>query len=114
MPLLHARLIAAIWGFRAVRAARSQVRIRSLDEIVLPPVPDVALSAKGGVWVAVRFGTRNCLVRTLVRQAWYLHLERPRAIVIGVRGRGDAFRAHAWLDGDAGKDGFLELARRHP
>jgi len=54
----------------------------------------------------------SCLERSLVLQRWLAAHGDYREIVIGVTGA-DAFRAHAWLDGEEGP-GFHEIARVAP
>jgi hypothetical protein len=58
----------------------------------------------------------NCLVRSLVLQAWFTEQGDPCDVIIGVTPPSDGFRAHAWLDrpGDIDSDGFTELHRIPP
>jgi transglutaminase superfamily protein len=97
----------------AARAARTQVSDTAVDGIRLPPAPPIADDAAFLTYLYVRYGLRNCLVQSLVRQEWHRGHGRPRELVIGVRAPGAAFQAHAWLDGDAPHthEGFEELAR---
>jgi hypothetical protein len=45
-----------------------------------------------------------------VRRSWHLRQGRDIPIVIGVRGGGESFGAHAWLRGDPPDPGdFVEL-----
>jgi hypothetical protein len=101
------------WAIAAARAARIQVHDTAVDGIRLPPAPPVPDQAALLTRLFVRYGLRNCLVQSLVRQEWHRGHGRPRALVIGVRAPGPGFQAHAWLDGDASAahELFEELAR---
>lgn len=104
------------WAIAAARAARRQVSDTAVDGIRLPPAPPVAEGAALLTHLFVRYGLRNCLIQSLVRQEWHRGHGRPRQLVIGVRAPRADFQAHAWLDGDAASthEGFEELARFPP
>lgn len=109
-------LRAAWWATRAARRARRQLRTGArLEELSLPPVPDLPDSAGRGVAAALRRGNYTCLVEASTRQAWHAAHGRPRDVVIGVTAPTSGFRAHAWLEGDAPchSEEFEELSR-HP
>jgi hypothetical protein len=86
------------WTLHAVAEARRQLRQGRVDEVTLPPAPATGVGRRAA-WLALRLATRNCLVRSLVRQAWLSAAGEPRDVVIGVR-LSPAFIAHAWIDGD--------------
>jgi hypothetical protein len=104
------------WAMAAARAARRQVSETAVDGIRLPPAPPVPEGAALLTYLFVRYGLRNCLVQSLVRQEWHRGHGRTRQLVIGVRAPRGGFQAHAWLDGDAAAthEGFEELARFPP
>jgi hypothetical protein len=54
------------------------------------------------------------VVRSIVEQAWLAAHGEPRDLIIGVTEPGEAFSAHAWLDGEHphGDERFFELLRR--
>jgi hypothetical protein len=56
----------------------------------------------------------SCLVRSIILQAWYAAHGEQRDLIVGVTEPGEAFSAHAWLDGEAphGSEPFDELLRR--
>ena len=62
------------------------------------PRRDSPASARAGVIAVVRRRPSTCLERALVLQRWEADHGAGRDVIIGVRGPGDAFRAHAWLE----------------
>jgi Transglutaminase-like superfamily len=68
------------------------------------------------VRAALRRRGDTCLVNSIVLQSWYAAHGEPRDLIVGVTEPGDAFKAHAWLEGDSphGDGPFLELLRRPP
>jgi hypothetical protein len=56
------------------------------------------------------------VVRSIVLQSWLAAHGEPRDLIVGVTQPGAAFRAHAWLEGEAehGDEPFHELLRRPP
>lgn len=108
-----ATLRAAWWARRALREARRQLPRRPLDDITLPPPPRLPPHAARGVGALLRRRQHSCLEGALVRQRWLAARGDPRDVVIGVMAPGEAFGAHAWIDGDdaAAGAGFTELRR---
>lgn len=104
-------LRAAWWAWRALTRARGGLRSRSLDEIRLPPAPRTRPADDYGVAVVLNRRHAKCLEAALVRQALFNARGTRRELLIGIVGPADGFRAHAWLDGDAVDDEFVELAR---
>lgn len=110
---LPVKVRAAWWTFGAIRLVRRQLATGGVSALALAP-PDLPYEGKGGVRLALRLGTRNCLVSAAVRQAWCLAHGRSYDLVIGVKPPAQGFKAHAWLSGDppaAARD-FIELTRR--
>jgi hypothetical protein len=108
-----AQLRAAFWTFGAIRLVRRQLAEGGISALSLEP-PSIPYEGKGGVRLALRLGTRNCLVSAAVRQAWCASHGRAYDIVIGVKPPAEGFKAHAWLSGDppGAARGFVELTRR--
>ena len=107
-------LRAALWTFRALGRARRQLRHTGLDELELPRVPHLPLSAERGLRAVLRRRSHTCLERAVVLQRWHAAHGDERDIVVGVAGTGDAFRAHAWLEHEADEHElgtFRELRR---
>ena len=106
---------AGWWALRATRAVGGQLARHALAPVVVPPMPGSA-AGRGlrGVQAVLRWRRARCLERATVLQAWYLARGLPRDVVIGVRRAEAAFEAHAWLDGDPGSEGYVELVRRPP
>lgn len=111
---VRSQVSAAGWALRAAAAARRQLASGRVDEVALPPPPAGCTAAPRAARLALRLATRNCLVRSLVRQAWLSAAGERRDVVIGVR-RSPGFVAHAWIDGDpAEADGPYEELLRLP
>lgn len=110
-------LRGALWAARSVRSARRQLRRSGYEGIALPPVPALPVSASRGVQAVLRRLSPTCLERAVVLQRWRAAHGDPRAIVVGVRGTGKEFRAHAWLDDERPSQGdpeYSELVRLGP
>ena len=107
-------LRAAWWTLRAVRRASRQLGDGELDSVALPRPPLLPASAERGVNGILRRSRAKCLVRALVRQAWFAAQGMPRDLVVGVTSPGSGFEAHAWLDGDpeCHSGDYHELLRR--
>jgi hypothetical protein len=83
----------------------------------LPRLPDLPVHAERGVVAVLRRLPHTCLERALVLQRWKAAHGDLRDVVIGVRGPGAEFGAHAWLAGDPYEleaGGFHELRRVRP
>jgi hypothetical protein len=81
----------------------------------LPRPPAVPSAAVRGVRAVLRRTRHTCLEEALILQRWFEAMGDPRDVVIGVRGPGEHFSAHAWLEDDvAGSVEFHELTRIKP
>jgi len=109
-------LRAALWARRSLRLARRRLQTQPVEDVVVPPPPKLPLAAERGVWAVLRRTDPTCLERAVVLQAWRGGHGAAPDVVIGVRGTGAAFEAHAWLDGepDPQSSEFLEIARVPP
>lgn len=110
-------LRAAWWAHRAIRRARHGLRTSGLEQLELPRLPRLPASAGRGVAAVLRRQPHTCLERAIVLQRWRAAHGEPRDVVIGIRGPGEEFSAHAWLEDEAHEDqaGFYtELRRVHP
>jgi hypothetical protein len=107
-------LRAALWALRASGRARRAFARKGLHTPSLPAVPNVGLDAERGVTAVLHRRGHTCLVQASVRQQWLAAHGDRRDLIIGVRGPGDEFGAHAWLEGDhpCHSEGFHELVRR--
>jgi Transglutaminase-like superfamily len=108
-----ASLRGAFWALRALRRTRHALKHERVTDIRVVAPPALPRSAGRGVRAVMRRVDRTCLERALVLQAWGHAQGEPRDVVIGVNGSGDAFSAHAWLDGepDAEQGVYSELMR---
>lgn len=115
-PPAIATLRAAWWAHRALRDARRQLTRRALDDVALVSPPRLPPDAVRGVRALLTRRPHSCLEGALVQQRWLAAYGEPRDVVIGVVAPGEAFGAHAWIDGDpaAAAEPFLELRRVHP
>ncbi len=115
-PPSIATLRAAWWAHRALRDARRQLPRRPLDEVTLASPPPLPADAVRGVRALLARRPHSCLEGALVLQRWLAAYGEPRDVVIGVVAPGEAFGAHAWIDGDpaAAAEPFVELCRVHP
>lgn len=104
---------AGLWAVRALRQARRTLRRGGPTAARVSAPPRLPRSASRGVGGVLRRWPSSCLERALVLQRWEAAHGSPRSVVIGVQGRQDAFRAHAWLDGtgDPLAAGYQELTR---
>ena len=111
--LAPSSLRAAAWAVLALRRARRDLAARGLEGVWVASPPRLPASARVGVLAVVRRRPSTCLERALVLQRWEADHGEPTDVVIGVRGGGDDFRAHAWLEGmpDAGPHAFHEILR---
>jgi hypothetical protein len=110
---IQAGLATSRWVVSATAQVRRQLRAgERVDEVTVPAPPDSDLRSTRALRVSLRVTTRNCLRRSLVRQAWLAAAGDERDIVIGVR-RSPEFGAHAWLEGDEipPEEAFEELLR---
>jgi hypothetical protein len=108
-----ASLATSRWVVGATGQVRRQLRGGGrVDEVTVPSPPPVSLRSTRALRVSLRVATRNCLRRSLLRQAWFAAEGDQRDIVIGVR-RSPKFGAHAWLEGDVvpPEEAFEELLR---
>jgi hypothetical protein len=112
--LLHPpTLRAAAWALVALRRARRDLAAHGLEGTYVAPPPPLPASARAGVLAVVRRRPSTCLERALVLQRWEADHGAGADVVIGVKGPGDGFAAHAWLetmpDGPPGS--FHEILR---
>jgi hypothetical protein len=107
---------AALWTWRALRAARAQLRAGAVRDVRLPAPPAVDPRAARAVRGVLSREAPTCLERALVLQRWLAAHGVEREVVVGTSGTGSAFAAHAWLDGESLPPGrsFVELIRLSP
>ena len=99
VPLLAPwNLCAAAWALVALRRTGRDLAARGLDGARVAPPPRLPASARAGVIAVVRRRPSTCLERALVLQRWEADHGAGGDVIIGVRGPGDGFRAHAWLE----------------
>jgi Transglutaminase-like superfamily len=91
---------AAWWAFRTVRRTRRALKETGLATRVAPP-PELPWGARVGVNAVLDRFSPTCLERALVLQAWLAAHDVPRDVVVGVAGKEDKVKAHAWVDGIA-------------
>jgi hypothetical protein len=107
-------LLAAGWTALAVVAVHVQLRQRRpVRDVRVPTAPSLPGDAVRGVHAVLRRRSDTCLVRAIVRQAWYVGQGEAFDVIIGVR-RAGPFEAHAWLEGEQNplREGYVELSRR--
>jgi hypothetical protein len=108
-------LRAAWWTLRALRSTRQALPRDGVYGVTLPAPPRLPARSERGVRAVLRRRGATCLERSLVLQRWFAAHGDCRDVVIGVIGPSDAFKAHAWLEGDAdghaGAAPFRELTR---
>jgi hypothetical protein len=104
---------AALWAFGALRRARRDLAAHGLDGAHVAPPPRLPASARTGVFAIVLRRPTTCLERALVLQRWEAAHGAASDVIIGVRGPGDDFGAHAWLETmpDAPPGVFQEILR---
>jgi len=100
-------------------ARRRLARSLPIDGIValdrLAPPPEVAEAHRSTVSALLGLSGVTCLVRSAVLQRWDAAHDQPRPLLVGVMREPDGtIVAHAWLQGEAGAEGFVELHRRLP
>ena len=108
-------LRAAWWAWRAAGRTRRRLRSGGLDAAIAPAAPPLLPpEAVRGVHAVLRRRGETCLVRSIVMQAWLAAHGEARDLIVGVADPGDAFKAHAWLDGEPphAEGPFHELLRR--
>jgi hypothetical protein len=104
---------AAAWAYVALRRTGRELAARGLEGTRVTPPPPLPASARAGVLAVGRRRPSTCLERALVLQAWDAAHGARSDVVIGVRGPGDGFRAHAWLESmpDVPPGAFQEILR---
>jgi hypothetical protein len=114
-PLGHAAA-AARWAARSAESANRQLAERALDDIALDPAPPLPRYTRFVVRAVLVRSRSKCLTSALVRQAWWMGQDRPRAVLIGVWKEGELVEAHAWLEGDRedGRNGWPVMRRLQP
>ena len=113
-PLASARV--ASWTWSEARRLDGSLRhqgIGAVDTITPPPV--AAARHRATVAAVLRLAGASCLVRSAVLQRWDAEQGHTRPLVVGVARDADGMiAAHAWLDGESGGAGYVELHRRRP
>jgi hypothetical protein len=94
-------LRAALWTTRALRATKRQLASVPVTEVRVPAPPEVGPSSLSVVRRTLNRWPSTCLERALVLQRWLAAGGDTRDVVIGVTAPGEAFGAHAWVDGEA-------------
>jgi hypothetical protein len=95
-----ATLRAAWWAQRSLRRTRRKLRRHGLADTVVSEPPRLDDHAGRGVRAVLRRTSSTCLERALVLQRWQAAHGTERDVIIAVRGPGDNFAAHAWVDGE--------------
>lgn len=106
----------ARWTWSAHHQLRRSLRTQGIDAVdrVQPP-PAVAARHRSTVFAVLALSRSTCLVRSAVLRRWDMAHDRFRPLVLGVARKPDGtIAAHAWLDGEASAEGFVELHRRPP
>jgi len=85
------------WGLAAVSQLRADLPTHGVRSVVSEP-PALPRRAVVGVRAALRVRRATCLERCLILQRWFATHGVKADVIIGVR-TGEAFGAHAWLDG---------------
>ena len=91
-------LIAAAWALFALRRTGRDLAAHGLEGARVARPPRLPARARAGVLAVVRRRPSTCLERALVLQRWDADHGAGCDVIIGVRGPGDDFRAHAWLE----------------
>jgi hypothetical protein len=94
---------------------RRQLREGGIESVTLGSVPGIAHHVVPGQRFSRLVLRSTCLERALVEQRWRAARGERLDVVIGVKGTGPTFEAHAWVDGEpkSTRIGFAEIAR-HP
>ena len=67
----QANVAAFRWALgAAARSAPAARRSGRVNEVTVPAPPAAAVGSRRAAGAGLRVATRNCLVRSLVRQAW--------------------------------------------
>jgi hypothetical protein len=106
-------LRAALWTIRALRATKRQLTSVPVTQVRVPAPPEVGPSSLSVVRRTLNRWPSTCLEQAFVLQRWLAAGGDARDVVIGVTAPGEAFGAHAWVDGeaDAYRDSVHELMR---
>lgn len=108
-------LRAAAWTWRSARRLAGRLDREGLAALeAMDPAPSLGQGDRAVVGAVLHRLGATCLVSSAVLQRWDADHHRPRPLVIGVTREGDAFTAHAWLEGERSGAGFTELHRRPP
>jgi hypothetical protein len=106
----------AAWAWIEARRLTDSLRrdgMSGIDSISGPP--PAAARHRPTVSAVLRLAGATCLVRSAVLQRWDAdHGEATRWVVGVARDPDGGFAAHAWLEGGADGEGFVELHRRPP
>jgi hypothetical protein len=115
------RLSASLAGIRAAWWAltglhhirRSLARTGLAGAGVSPPPAGLPPGARRGALLVLVAARASCLERALLLQRWEAAHGAPAAVVIGVSGPAEGFRAHAWLESapERGSDAYTEILR---
>jgi hypothetical protein len=108
----HASLRTALWSLRTHRNCRYQLRRNGLNDIEVSAPPSARPKDRRVSQAVLNACGASCLERSVVLQRFDAAAGQPRAVVIGVTGPGNGFRAHAWLDGDVQPDTELREITR--
>jgi hypothetical protein len=102
-----------MWAMWAMWCTGRSLARLGLEGARVPAPPRLPSSARRGVLAVTRRRPNACLAAALVLQRWEAAHGVTADVVIGVRGPGDGFRAHAWLETmpDAPPDAFQEILR---
>lgn len=108
---------AALWAWRAVSSARSQLRGGEVRGVRIPAPPPLSESGARAVRVVLLRRDASCLERSLVLQSWLAAHGVARDVIVGTEGGAhNGFAAHAWIDGEPQPPGrsYAELIRLSP
>ncbi|MGH9169495.1 MAG: lasso peptide biosynthesis B2 protein [Acidimicrobiales bacterium] len=106
-----------VWARRSLRRVHGELPVAGIDGSISisPPPLSGSLSALEGDRVLRAVLGRSgatCLEEAIIRQAWYASRGVEKEVVVGVTSPADDFKAHAWLSGDAGSPGYVELLHK--
>jgi hypothetical protein len=108
---------AAWWTWRALRAARPQLRDGAIRDVRLAAPPPIAGSAVRALRLVFALQRPSCLERALVLQRWLVGQGIARDVIVGTEGGASRrFTAHAWLEGEPQPPGrrYVEILRLAP